>query len=153
MQPNTQFKINSVEELKQAYENSKNAIYKLKDEIYIFNNISKKLYWTTNEFGESYMSNQLDYRTTIPNPFKNEYPKEMWVWDNFEESAIREKIIAHVKSLEYPYLTNSKYGKDTYHGYKNAKDIEPKPKTIKEKIKELENIIEETQKALKQLKN
>jgi len=148
MQPNTQFKINSVEELKQAYNNSKNAIYKLKDEISSFNKSLNQLYWTTNEFGESYMSNQSDYRTTIPNPFKTEYPKEMLVWDDDEIPPRKVKIEGVFKGQ---FMELNCYG--WYVGYKNAKDIETKPKTINEKIKELENIIEETQKALKQLKN
>jgi len=37
MQPNTQFKINSVEELKQAYDNS-NALLKFNEEVYDFEN-------------------------------------------------------------------------------------------------------------------
>jgi len=146
MQPNTQFKINSVEELKQAYNNSSRPLGNINNEIKKYKKGYR--YWQCDFDNDEYLFEKNKYHKIITNPFKSEYPKEMLVWNDCSKNET--KILTVFGVFKGQYITTHA---GHFIGYDNATDIEPKPKTIKEKIKELQKIIEETQIALKQLKN
>ena len=131
MKPKTYFKINSIEELKQAYkkykdrwikgwefEQEKKYFTKLGYRYIVCNSYSKiGLYITIHE------PTQL---TEVPNPFTEvdceevepEFPCEMYVWDDHEEQAERKTIYG---MFQNQYMTQSKYG--IFFSYKHAKPI------------------------------
>jgi len=118
MQPNTQFKINSIEELKQAYDNS-TTYFDYNKEKEEFKNVKKYCYWITNHLGKSYIDNKKEYYKTILNPFKSEYPKEMLVWDHVPQ---RKKVVTIIGKFHGQYMTKGE--DDCIYGFKNAKDID-----------------------------
>ena len=149
MEKNTYFKIENEQQLRQAFEEF-NMLRNFETELkYLKKGYNKLVKGETHCYlfvgiEQYYLKSRF---TEVENPFKSEYPKVMYVWNHEETGKVKKEVVGKFK--EY-YLTETFVG---YRAWKHAKDIEPKPKTIKEKIKELENIIEETQIALKQLKN
>ena len=119
MQPNTQFKINSVEELKQAYKYSKNPYKPIDKAIADYKHYPDHNYWKTNEYNESYLGYDNGFYKTIPNPFKSEYPKPMLVWDNVPQ---RKKVVEIIGKFHGQHMTKGE--DDCIYGFKNAKDID-----------------------------
>jgi len=117
MQPNTQFKINSIEELKKAYDNSVSPLSNFKDEIKKYKRGHR--YWQCDFENDQYLFIKNLHYKTIPNPFKSEYPKEMLVWDNVPQ---RKKVVTIIGKFHGQYMTKGE--DDCIYGFKNAKDID-----------------------------
>ena len=133
MQPNTQFKINSIEELKQAWKSSEEPLVTLQQEIDCFNESPNNRYWSTNQSGTSWLSSYKYIKIKmLPNPFKkqkifnaSEYPKEMLVWDNVPQ---RKKVVTIIGKFHGQYMTKGE--DDCIYGFKNAKDIDAPTENI-----------------------
>ena len=144
MQPNTQFKINSVEELKQAYKHSEKKYKPINKVIADYNHYPHHNYWKTNSDNESYLGLDNGCLETIPNPFKSEYPKEMLVWNNCSKDET--KILTVFGMFKGQYITTHA---GHFIGYKNAKDIDQQTETPKDKIlMRLESIEEKLNKII-----
>jgi len=150
MEKNTYFEIENEQELRQAFEEF-NMLRNFETELKFFKKGYNKLVKGETHcylfvgIEQFYLKSRF---TEVENPFKSEYPKEMLVWNDCSKNET--KILTVFGVFKGQYITTHA---GHFIGYDNAKDIEPKPKTINEKIKELQKIIEETQIALKQLKN
>ena len=52
------------------------------------------------------------------------FPRKMLVWDNNEVNATKCTIVGYLEGVEFPWITIDRGScGDTYHGYKNAKEI------------------------------
>lgn len=111
MKPGQQFKIDSIEELKEAYVSlTWSKTFPIDRELQIFENSKIYKYVTCDEEGEIYLFRQSDKYETIPNPFKKskwqrindilEDPEcEKWE-DDEEKDPIREELKALREDVE-----------------------------------------------------
>ena len=134
MKPKTFFKITDEEQIKKAHKEFGNRMYRTLDEdIRQFKKGWRKMACCHLGNIFTFIGKGCPYEE-VPNPFLEEFPKKMLVWDDYEENAIEETVIAYVEDLKFPYLVESDEDETTFFGYKNAKDIE-QPTPI-EKIEE-----------------